>query len=126
MSTTVVNAASMPRVAYPKGGSFVTTITFPDGTDLSGKTVYFKIVQREGDNDFDKDSGYATIGISGTVVTVNVPASATSDDDGSTLLSAVQSGQCKYRIDVLNADGSLYARFQGECIWIDEEGSFDV
>ncbi len=122
MSAISAGYTRLQLLALSLGTSFRFSATFPVGIDLTGKTVAVRIRNTDESKEFTKTSATAGISISAQVVSVDIPPTMTSDSSGTPAFSTLQGERLLYRIDVLNADTTIYHRFKGDIVWSSKEG----
>lgn len=114
---------SLGLARLPQGGNLTATITFPVTVDLTGKTGFVKVRNRDGSSIFTNTAGSSVLA---NVYSVNIAPTDVSTHDSLTTLEDLQVERSYYRMDILNGDGTLYHRFQGDIDWADPEGQVDV
>lgn len=125
MATEIIKTASLTRLAVAIGAPLNMTITFPVATDFTGFTALFTAKDATRATLFTLADG-AEISVASEVWSLMIKPATTGIE--ATAFSLVQVGakETFYSLDLFDAAGDLYTRFQGEILWIEPTGEINV
>ncbi len=125
MATEIVRSASLPRLGVAIGAPVEMTFTFPSGTVFTGYTALFTAKDALRNTLFTIADG-AELSFASEVWSLIIKPATIGIE--ATAFSTLQIGSKEtfYALDLFNAAGDLYARFQGEMLWIEQTGEIDA
>lgn len=108
----------------PEGDGFHLILQYPAATDHTGRTMEFVLRNKKTAKRFTYDGPATYIVVTDENIALSIPPAAVSAEDAGITLADVQGKTTEFKIDVLESDGTLYTRIQGDVVWVDELGDF--